>query len=77
MKTTKRIKQWKINGMRKASKYLSFTSFELFPSNRKAGIYISALIRQGLIENVGNTYFGDGIYEKTHKGIEFINQINA
>lgn len=73
----KSIPNWKIKGLKKAKALLSFESFDIFPSNRKAGIYCSALQRQGLIEPTGVTYFGNNIYEITFKGLEFINQIEA
>ena len=71
------IPHWKIKGLKKAKALLSFDSFDIFPSNRRAGIYCSALQRQGLIEPVGVTYFGNNIYEITSKGIELINKIEA
>lgn len=71
------IPHWKIKGLKKAKALLSFESFDIFPSNRRAGIYCSALLKQGLIEPTGVTYFGNNIYEITLKGLEFINQIEA
>lgn len=73
----KSIPNWKIKGLKKAKALLSFESFDIFPSNRRAGIYCSALQRQGLIEPIGVTYFGNNTYEITSKGLEFINQIEA
>jgi hypothetical protein len=73
----KSIPHWKIKGLKKAKALLSFESFDIFPSNRRAGIYCSALKRQGLIEPTGVTYFGNNTYEITLKGLEFINQIEA
>lgn len=77
MKDTTTIPHWKIKGLKKAKAQLSFDSFDLFPSNRRAGIYCSALQRQGLIEPIGVTYFGNNIYEITSKGLDFINKFEA
>ena len=67
---------WKIKGLKKAQKFLTFESFDIFPSNRKAGFYCSALLRQGLIQAVNVNAWGNNVYEMTVKGHEFINERN-
>lgn len=73
--TTITIPHWKIKGLQRASSFLQFDSFDIFPSNRRAGLYCSALIRSGLIEAVSVDYFGNNKYELTSKGLSFINSL--
>ena len=72
MKTKKDVPAWKINGLKRIQSYYEFESFDIYPSNRKAGIYCAALLRGGLIEVTGSTYWRNNKYSITPKGCEFI-----
>lgn len=71
------IPNWKIKGLNNALGFLEFESFDMFPSNRRAGIYCSALLRQGLIRATEPTWTGNWKYELTLKGLKFIKEINS
>ena len=65
---------WKIKALKEASKRLQFDSFDLFPDNRKAGIYMSALLRGGLVEVTGSDAWRNNRYEISLKGLKFLEE---
>ena len=71
-KTKKEVPAWKINGLKRIQSHYEFESFDIYPSNPNAGIYCSALLRAGLIEVTGFTYWGNNKYSITLKGYAFI-----
>jgi hypothetical protein len=68
------IPQWKIKGLSKARQMDRFESFDLYGANSRAGSYVAALSRSGLIEAVGAGAWGCNIYEITHKGLKFLKE---
>ena len=76
MTKTNTTPRWKIAGLNRTSGKWTFGSFDLFPSNRRAGIYCSALLRGGLIEVAGSDAWGNNTYKLTLKGSKFIKDHN-